>query len=103
MQKLEKDGKIAVLVSHGFGAGWSTWNHEYQDILCMDSEIVQAVLDKDIKKAEELAKQKCPDCYTGGVDGLEVHWVKKGQAFEIEEYDGSESLHIIGNRSYMVA
>jgi len=24
MEKVEKDGMVAVLVSHGYGAGWST-------------------------------------------------------------------------------
>jgi hypothetical protein len=25
-EKIEKDGKVAVAVSPGFGAGWTTWN-----------------------------------------------------------------------------
>ena len=103
MQKLEKDGKIAVLVSHGFGAGWSTWNSDHQEVMCMDSEIAQAVLDNEMGVAVALAEEKCPGCYTGGIEGLTVHWVEKGKAFEIEEYDGSETLHIIGYRDYMVA
>lgn len=103
MEKLERDGKVAVLVSHGFGAGWSTWNSEHRETLCMDAEIVQAVLDADIARAVRIAKEKCGDFYEGGASGLEVHWVDKGAAFEIEEYDGSESLHVVGDRDYMVA
>ena len=26
MEKIIRDGKVAVAVSYGFGAGWSTWN-----------------------------------------------------------------------------
>ena len=26
MEKIIEDGKVAVLVSKGYGAGWSTWN-----------------------------------------------------------------------------
>lgn len=103
MEKIERDGMVAVLVSHGFGAGWSTCNSEYRETLCMDAEIVQAVLDGDKAKAVKIAKQKCCDFYDGGIDGLTVEWVKKGAAFEIDEYDGSESLHIIGDHDYMVA
>ena len=103
MEKIENDGKVAVLVSPGFGAGWSTWNSEHRETLCMDAEIVQAVLDKDIEKAVEIAKQKCGDFYEGGACDLTVEWVKKGQAFEVEEYDGSESVHVIGDRMYLVA
>lgn len=103
MNKIERDGKVAVLVSPGFGAGWSTWNREHRKTLCMDAEIVQAVLDKDIDKAVEIAKQKCGDFYEGGAHDLTVEWVKKGAAFEIDEYDGSESLHVIGDHDYLVA
>lgn len=103
MNKIEKDGQVAVLVSLGFGAGWSTWNDENRETLCMDAEIVQAVIDGDKEKAVAIAKQKCGDFYEGGIDGLSVEWVKKGAAFEIDEYDGSESLHVIGDHSYMVA
>jgi len=27
MQKVIRDGKVAVLISPGFGGGWHTWNH----------------------------------------------------------------------------
>mgnify|MGYP006318503849 FL=1 len=103
MNKFEHNGHVAVLVSKGFGAGWSTWNDEHRETLCMDAEIVQAVLNGDKAKAVEIAKQKCGDFYEGGIGGLTVEWVKKGVAFEIYEYDGSESLHVIGDHNYMVA
>jgi hypothetical protein len=102
MKKIERDGKIAVLVSYGYGAGWSSWSPEYQETLCMDADIVQAVLDGDKAKAVEIAQEKCGDFfYGGGAEGLQVEWVEKGMKFEIQEYDGNESLHIIGERSYM--
>lgn len=104
MNKIERDGMVAVLVSPGFGAGWSTWNSgEHFETMCMDAEIVQAVLDKDIDKAVGIAKQKCGDFYEGGAKKLTVEWVKKGAAFEIVEYDGSESLRVIGDHDYLVA
>lgn len=103
MEKIERDGMVAVLVSPGFGAGWSTWNSEHRETLCMDAEIARAVLDGDIDKAVAVAKQKCGDFYEGGARDLRVEWVKKGSAFEIDEYDGSESLHVIGCHEYLVA
>ena len=33
MEKVIRDGKVAVLVSHGFGAGWYSWNTEHQQLL----------------------------------------------------------------------
>ena len=103
MNKFEHNGNVAVLVSKGFGAGWSTWNDEHRETLCMDAEIVQAVLNGDKAKAVEIAKQKCGDFYEGGIGGLTVEWVKKGVAFEIYEYAGSETLHGISDHNYMVA
>lgn len=103
MNKIERDGMVAVLVSPGYGAGWSTWHSEHRETLCMDAEIVQAVMDKDLDKAVAIAKQKCGDFYERGVRDLTVEWVKKGAAFEIDECNGSESLHVIGDHSYMVA
>ena len=103
MNKLEKDGKVAVMFSPGFGAGWSTWNTEIRDALLFDPEIAQAVLDGDKVKAGGIAARKFPDGCFGGARDLTVEWLDKGTVFEVEEYDGSESLHIIGGRDYSVA
>lgn len=103
MNKIERDGKVAVLVSPGYGAGWSTQNTEHKEILCMDAEIVQAVLDKDIDKAIKIAEGKCDGYfYEGGAHDLIVEWVPKGTAFEIQEYDGFEALRIYDSRQFMV-
>ena len=91
------------MISPEVGAGWSTWNGEHRDVLLFDAEIVQAVLDGDADKAALIAKRKCADAYTGGSGGLTVRWLDKGSVFEVEEYDGSESLHVIGERNYAVA
>ena len=103
MNKLEKDGKVAVMFSPGFGAGWSTWNTEIRDALLFDPEIAQAVLDGDKLKAGMIAARKFPDGRFGGARDLTVEWLDKGTVFDVEEYDGSESLHIIGDRGYSVA
>ena len=34
---------------------------------------------------------------------LEIEWIEEGTKFEVEEYDGYESIHIIGSRSYNIA
>lgn len=104
MEKVERDGKVAVLYSPGFGAGWSTWASDGQaEALCMDARIVQPVLDGDIKGAIAAAVAMFPDFYTGGGNDLKVRWIEKGTAFEVSEYDGSESIRISGEISHMVA
>ncbi len=103
MNKIEKDGKVAVLYSPGYGAGWSTWNSRVAEALCMDARIVGPFLTHGREAAEAAARALFPTIYTGGACQLEVEWVDKGSAFEIEEYDGNESVHIIGSRPYFVA
>lgn len=107
MRKVELDGKIAVLVSPGFGAGWSTWNDDqYSEILCMDADIIEAVRDGDFDRAITIAQEKIGvENYlcSLGMDGIEIFWIPKGSQFEIQEYDGSESLRIISRISYMTA
>lgn len=110
--RMEKDGKVAVLYSPGCGAGWATWNgDEWKPLLTTHRDIVQAVLDGDRKKAGKLAEQLIREavgqadvyvCVLGAGD-LEVEWLTKGSQFEIEEYDGSESIHVIGERGYQTA
>jgi hypothetical protein len=53
-EKYIKDGKVAVLYSSGFGAGWYTWNDESLTGLVFDRDIVEAVLaefDGDVRRA----------------------------------------------------
>lgn len=105
MEKIEKDGKVAVLYSPGYGAGWSTWEFDdnHRETLCMDARIVGPFLAGDRSAAIAVARELVPDLYTGGASDLKVAWIEKGRAFEINEYDGHESVHIIGDRTYMVA
>jgi|SRR6478735_9635950 len=91
VERLIKDGKVAVLVSPGFGAGWSTWNTDLGESAIFDADIARAVLAND-GTAWAAAERKYPDAYLGGVNQLVVEWVDKGTRFEIQEYDGSESL-----------
>lgn len=102
MEKVVRDGKVAVLYSPGFGAGWYTWNYGVTELV-FDSIIVNAILEGDKQKALERAKEICPDGDFGGIADLVVGWVPVGEAFEITEHAGSESLKIIGQQSYFIA
>ena len=99
----------AVLVSHGFGAGWSTWN---SNCLAYDKRIVEFWLaHKDNKEwmksvdtfntespaskaaasfFKSIGYHNCP--YMGGFNDIKLHWVPANSKWRIEEYDGAESL-----------
>jgi hypothetical protein len=105
MNKLIKDNKVAVLVSHGFGAGWSTWNSEEANNMVFDADIAQMLIDeKPLKDIQALAETKYPNaCVLGINDGLEIEWLDIGERFEITEYDGSESLELLKNKNFYQA
>ena len=102
-EKLIKDGKVAVLYSPGFGAGISTWSGSNREALTFDKELVELVLKGDKKGAFYLFKSKYPEEYAGGLKDAEIEWVPQGTAFRIKEYDGSESVEIIKEISYLIA
>lgn len=98
---VREDGKVAVLISPSYGAGWSTWNHTD---LCFDYEVVQWVLD-DKPKAKEFIEKTGErlDVYTGGMKDLEVIFITPGTPFRITEYDGYESIVFENDLNWMTA
>lgn len=109
----EKNGKIGILVSPGYGAGWSTWGNEQ---LAYDKRIVEFWLshkddEKFMQEVEESGRlsrgeseahkeaanffksigyDECP--YMGGFDQIVLKYVPRGTPWRISEYDGFESL-----------
>ena len=98
MEKVIRDGKVAVLVSHGFGAGWYSWNSEHQELL-FHPKLVEMVEQKRNEEIDdEWVKENLGiDIYASGSDGLTIYWLPIGTAFEIDEYDGSESLRTLAD------
>lgn len=94
--KLIRDGKVAVIISPEFGAGWSTWaSDELAEKITFWPELAQMILDeKSSSELDVFVKETYPDeyIYTGGLDEAIVIWVSKGVAFRINEYDGFESI-----------
>jgi len=95
MTKCIRDGKVAVLYSPGYGAGWSTWNDDkYREFLLHDEKLVDLVETNQKYKIEEYVESVFPGeyIYCGGADQLRVEWVYPGTQFRVEEYDGSEHI-----------
>jgi len=104
MEKVIRDGKVAVLYSPGFGAGWSTWNYSFPECL-FDPDIVE-MLEKEVDANEivQFAERKYgEEFYAGGADDLRIMWLSEGTLFRINEYDGSESLETSDTIEWNVA
>ena len=93
-KRYDEEGNVAVLISPGFGAGWSTWSHgEDTEALLFDSRLVDAVLaNMPIEEFTALCERLGYTNYMGGANDLEVIWLEPGTRFRILEYDGSETL-----------
>ena len=94
MNKVIKDGKVAVLVSPGFGAGFTTWNHN-EGLSPFEPKIVNMILEGRLEEIDEdwIKDNLGVDTYGGGIGQLEIEWIPQGVSFSINEYDGSESIY----------
>lgn len=106
--------KIAILVSKGYGAGWSTWNREE---LAFDARVVEFYLMNKNKK-DKMEKQFSNvspdiknqflnwgynDVYFGGFSQIQIEWIPIGTKFRIEEYDGYEYIVFEKNEKWLTA
>ena len=105
----DKGNAYAVLVSHGFGAGFSTWNEKW---MAYDRRVVEYWLAHkdneqwmhDVHYLGTAANKEALDFfnnefgiepYLGGFNDIELHWVRFNVAWEIKEYDGAETLEFM--------
>jgi hypothetical protein len=102
MEKVIKDGRVAVLYSPDYGAGWYTWNREYPEMI-FDPTVVMFVEEGELDKVEAYATLKWPDAYLGGLRDLRIEWIPEGTAFKINEYDGNESIETRDGGQWIVA
>ncbi len=103
MDKVIRDGEVAILYSPGYGAGWYTWNYcTYGEELIFDPGLVDLV-ERSSGDIYEYVKNKWPDAYTGGLDALKVEWLPVGTQFVIDDYDGNESIITKENYNWKTA
>jgi hypothetical protein len=102
MEKVIRDGMVAVIYSPGFGAGLYTWNQEHPDII-FDPMLVDLIETGKHDEAHTYATLRWPDAFLGGLDTAAVKWIPQGTLFRIHEYDGSESIEIKEDLSWMIA
>lgn len=92
MQKFKQDGKVAVIISPGYGGGWST-DHDDSPEMLWDPGLVQLLLTKAKNhELETYIKLRYPYVNMNSVRELSVEWVPEGEQFYVENYDGFESI-----------
>lgn len=102
MDKVVRNGSVAVLYSPGYGAGWSTWN--FVPNLVFDPDVVAWVEGGKVGPFPDL-QAKYGDEYicTSGTPELKIEWVPVGTKFRIDEYDGFESVIVFDDQQWYVA
>jgi hypothetical protein len=103
MKKVVREGKVAVLYSPGFGAGWSTWGGGPEAIF--SPEIVALVeAGASYEEIGDAAKRLFGEhFYCGGATDLSIRWLDEGTQFRIKEYDGAESVVVNDDDYWTVA
>ena len=103
MDKVIRDGKVAVLYSPGYGAGWYSW-HDRKELL-FDPQIVEMVENNAKADIPKYVVDKYGEEYvcTLGSEDLRIEWIPEGTHFEIDEYDGYESVRYLGDITFIIA
>ena len=55
-RETENGIEVAVLISPGYGAGWSSWSYDSKDILLFHKDLVELVLKGERGTAARLAE-----------------------------------------------
>jgi hypothetical protein len=101
---INKNGDVAVIVSPGYGGGYSE-----DGLSVFDPEVVRLILnypnDPHGSKAayKKLMVDKYNKDYAPDFGQLEVEWLKPGTEFRIAEYDGYETIELKEETSWHVA
>ena len=107
VERYMKDGKVAVIYSPSFGAGWSHanspewwWSDDRQcptrEELLFDATLAK-MIDGGCPRGSlvEYAEAKWgEDISTSGLFDAELAWLDPGTQFVVLEYDGAESIKL---------
>ena len=99
MEKVIRNNEVAVLISHGFGAGWYSWNNDHQELLYHPKLVEMVEQNRANEIDDDWVEENLgiENVYCGGAEDLQIHWLPVGTAFEVDEYDGAESLRTLAD------
>jgi deoxyribodipyrimidine photolyase len=92
MEKVIKDGKVAVLVSNDWGwvSGFYTSGAPLEAIF--NPQLVELIDNQKYDEAKDFVRKTYPNTSIFSVTDLYVEWVEEGREFYITEYGGIESI-----------
>lgn len=112
---LNDNGDVGFLYSPGYGAGWSTWNGDHEEI-AYDKRVIEKFIEdpdlfhnyKDVfgsyspRPLDEFMRSLGYERgYYGGAEDLKLVFIPKGVMFRVHEYDGSESIVVFDPSDYI--
>ncbi len=107
MPRVVRDGKVAVLISPGYGAGWSSWNSDHEEVMLFHERLVtmveEGVADPDVFKNALTDIVGEDHVCVLGLDQLKIMWVPEGARFRVDEYDGWESIVFSDSEEWVTA
>lgn len=96
MEKVIRDGKVAVLISKCFGAGWSTWNNNLEELVFHPKLVEMVLNDRQSEINEdwltENLGEEYADVFCSDAGDLTIEWLPIGTKFLIVEYNGAERI-----------
>ncbi len=113
LKKVIVDGKVAVLCSPGYGAGWYSWGNDRLPEQALFHPTLVELVEQD--RQEEITKDLLVElfgedarsadlCIDPDQDkGLSIEWVPIGEKFHIIEYDGSENVELLSEIKWITA
>ena len=101
MERVIRDGQVAVLYSPEYGAGWYSC-HQIEELV-FDPSIVAWLEAEETDKILSYVTLKYPDAYVGGLKDLSILWLPEGTVFRVDEYDGNESIYLKEQERWITA
>lgn len=96
-----------ILISPGYGAGWSTWaDDSVRNFMLKDPTLI-AMAERKATQQEvnDYVESQHPDdnIYTGGWKNIRVVELPAGTLFKVNEYDGDESIETRDGTDWIMA
>jgi hypothetical protein len=106
VEKLKRDGFVAVVLTNDYGRGFSSGLDRAQRVQAMFDPVVAASLEnmENGLDTDDLTDYLWNNYRWGGnLDDLGVEWIREGREFVVDEYDGAEGLRFRDEQEWIAA